>query len=149
MNKNFYDICYNILSYYLNFPDVADTYKSIEDGINYCNNYPQNMTDFLNNKDEIIQYIVEVRKDNIIDAYKNGQNLLLLYPVPFGKPLSQATYEELYNNLAQEIPRLILKGIHQTIKHFNNIVNNNDLTAELLQEDKAVLKKYNLQNIRG
>ena len=57
MNRIFYDMCYEILSHYLNFPDVADTYKSIEDGIQYCNNYPQTMTDFMNKKDDIIRYI--------------------------------------------------------------------------------------------
>ncbi len=43
--------------------------------------------------------------------------MLLLIPVPSEKPLADANPEELYNNLAGEIPRLILKGIHQTVKH--------------------------------
>ena len=144
MNRIFYDMCYEILSHYLNFPDVADTYKSIEDGIQYCNNYPQTMTDFMNKKDDIIRYIRNVRKDNVIDAYKNGQNPLLVVPSPFGKLLLQLTPNELYINLVTEIRRLIIKGIHQTIKHYNGLIDNNDLTAELLQEDFAVLRKYNL-----
>lgn len=145
MNKVFYDICYEVLSHYLNLPDVADTYKSIIDGINYCNNYPQTMTDFYNTKDEIIKYIVNVRSNNIIDAYKNVENVLLLFPLPSGKPLSQASPQELYNNLEQEIPRLILKGVHQIIKHFNEMVDDNDLTAELLQEDVNTLEKYDIR----
>ena len=119
MNRIFYDMCYEILSHYLNFPDVADTYKSIEDGIQYCNNYPQTMTDFMNKKDDIIRYIRNVRKDNVIDAYKNGQNPLLFVPSPIGKLLLQLTPNELYINLVTEIRRLIIKGIHQTIKHGN------------------------------
>ena len=144
MNRIFYDMCYEILSHYLNFPDVADTYKSIEDGIQYCNNYPQTMTDFMNKKDDIIRYIRNVRKDNVIDAYKNGQNPFLFVPSPFGKLLLQLTPNELYINLVTEIRRLIIKGIHQTIKHYNGLIDNNDLTAELLQEDFAFLRKYNL-----
>lgn len=35
MNKIFYDICYEIISQHLHFSDVADTYKSIIDGLNY------------------------------------------------------------------------------------------------------------------
>lgn len=35
MNKDFYDMAYEVLSHYLNWPDVADTYKSIVDGIDY------------------------------------------------------------------------------------------------------------------
>ena len=54
------------------------------------------------------------------------------------------TYEELYNNLIQEIPRLILKGMHQTIKHFNDEIDNNNLTIELLREELSILEKYNL-----
>ena len=52
MDKRFYDICYEILSQYQNFPDVADTYKSIKDGIDYRDNYPQTMIDFYNKKDD-------------------------------------------------------------------------------------------------
>ncbi len=144
MDKRFYDICYEILSQYQNFPDVADTYKSIKDGIDYRDNYPQTMIDFYNKKDEIIRYITNVRKNNIIDEYKSSQNPCLLYPMPSGKSLSQATYEELYNNLIQEIPRLILKGMHQTIKHFNDEIDNNNLTIELLREELSILEKYNL-----
>lgn len=145
MNKVFYDVCYEVLSDYLNLPDVADTYKNIVDGINYCENYPKTITDFYEKKDEIVNYIVNVRSNNIIDAYKDIKNLLLLFPLPTGRPLSQASQQELYDNLVQEIPRLILKGIHQIIKHFNEMVDDNDLTAELLQEDVNTLVKYDIR----
>lgn len=144
MNKDFYDICYKIMSNYLNFPDVADTYKSILDGISHCKNYPKTMTDFYKKQNDIIKYITEVRKDNIIDAYTSGQNPLMLIPTPLWKPLSQASPEELYSNLEQEIYRLIAKGIHQVIKHFNQ-VDDNILTAELLQEDVNTLNRYNIR----
>lgn len=39
MSKTYYDICYNILSHYLHFPNVADTYKSINNGLNYLRNF--------------------------------------------------------------------------------------------------------------
>lgn len=145
MNKDFYDVAYEVLSHYLNWPDVADTYKSIVDGIDYCNNYHQIQIDFGNKKYEVINYITKVRKNNIIDAYRNRLNPLILVPLPSGKSLFQASPQELYNNLQNEIPRLILKGVHQIIKHFNEMVDDNDLTAELLQEDVNVLRKYNIR----
>ncbi len=145
MNKDFYEICYEILSHYLNFPDVADTYKSIGDGIYYYKNYYQIKMDFDNRKREVINYISNVRKNNIIDTYKNGLNPLILVPVPSGKSLFQASPQELYNNLEQEIPRLILKGIYQIIKHFNEVADDNDLIAELLQEDVNTLVKYDIR----
>lgn len=145
MNKAFYDICYEVLSHYLNFPDVADTYKSIVDGIDYCNNYHKIQMDFDNKKYEIINYIVNVRKNNVIDTYINNENLLLHVSLPLGNSLFQASPQELYNNLEQEIPKLILKGVHQIIKHFNEMVDDNDLTAELLLEDVNTLLKYNIR----
>lgn len=145
MNKVFYDICYELLSHYQKFPDVADTYKSIVDGINYYKNYYQIQMDFNNKKYEIINYICNVGKNNIIDAYKNGLNPLMLFPIPSGRFLLQASPQELYKNLENEIPRLILKGVHQIIKHFNEMLDDNDLTAELLQEDVNTLLKYNIR----
>lgn len=66
-------------------------------------------------------------------------------PVLSGRTLFQATPRELYENLETEIPRLILKGVHQTIKHYNETISDNDLTAELLREDENTLSKYNIR----
>lgn len=144
MSKTFYDICYEVLSHYLHFPDVADTYKSINDGWAHMRNFPQNIWDFTAKKGEIICYIQTARLNNIIDAYQDPSNVLLLVPVPSGKPLADANPQELYNNLSEEIPRLILKGIHQTVKHLHAELNDNQLTAELLQQDTKALQKYGL-----
>ena len=133
MNKDFYDMAYEVLSHYLNWPDVADTYKSIVDGIDYCNNYYQIQINFDKRKYEVINYITKVRKDNIIDAYKNRLNPLILVPLPSGKSLFQASPQELYDNLQNEIPRLILKWIHQNIKHFNDMTYYNYFISELLK----------------
>ena len=138
-------MAYEALSHYLNWPDVADTYKSIVDGINYSQNYYQIQIDFDNRKYEVINYIIEVRKNNIIDRYKNRLNPLILVPLPSGKSLFQAAPQELYDNLQNEIPRLIVKGVHQTIKHFNEMADDNDLIAELLQEDVNTLVKYDIR----
>ena len=145
MNKTYYDICYKILSHYLHFPDVADTYKNINDGLGYMRNFPQDIWDFKAKKSDIVSYIRTVRLNNIIDTYQDPSNMLLLVPIPSGKPLSDTNPQELYNNLAGEIPRLILKGIHQAVKHLNENLDDNQLTAELLQQDIRVLKKYALQ----
>ena len=144
MINNFLDICYELLSHYLNFPDVADTYKSIKTGLYYRDSFPQNADTFEKEKGAIISYIEKVRVNNVIDAYRKKENLFLLVPVPTGRPLADATPEELYNNLIAEIPRLIFKGIHQLIKNMNAVEDDNQLTSELLQQDSAVLRKYRL-----
>ena len=143
MKKSFLILCYELLSHYLCFPDVADTYKSINDGMRYLRSFPQNMTEFLTKKNEIINYIKQVRENNIIDAYRSNENPCLLIPVPSGKTLEQANPHELYRNLEAEISRLVYKGIHQTIKHSYEI-DDNELTAELLQQDMNILQKYKL-----
>lgn len=144
MDKHFYDICYSILSYYLHFPDVADTYKDIINGQRYQNNFPLNEFDFQSKKGEIIEYIKKVRINNVIDAYQNQKNPLLFIPVPSGKLLDESTPKELYDNLSAEIPRLICKGIHQIIKHLVPCTDNNALTEELVQGNVATLQKYGL-----
>ncbi len=144
MNKQFYDATYELLSHYLNFPDVADTYKSIVDGIHLQNNFPQNQAEFLSKRWEIIAYIQKVRVDNVIDKYQRQENPLLLIPVPSGKRLDQTSPTELYNNLTAEIPRLICKGLHQLIKHNEPCIEDNQLTAEILQEKQTILQKYQL-----
>lgn len=75
---------------------------------------------------------------------QNQYNPLLLVPIPSGRLLPEADRYELYNNLVAEIPRLILKGIHQTIKHLYPSTADNQLTEELVQQNTAVLLKYNL-----
>ena len=144
MNKTFLAICYEILSHFLYFTDVADTYKSINDGLNYLKSFPEYECDFWVKKGEIISYIETVRLNNIIDTYQDPSNCFRLVPIPTGKPLSDANRQELYNNLNGEIPRLILKGMHQTIKHLNKELDDNHLIAELIQQDKNVLGKYGL-----
>ena len=144
MNKSFVDICYDIISQYLHFTDVKDTVENIYDGIRYLNNFPKDQVEFWQKKDEIIQYIQKVRVGNVIDAYKEKENPFLFVPVPSGRFLSELNPDELYQDLAAEIPRLILKGTHQVIKHLNIIEDDNKLIAEILQQDVSVLRKYGL-----
>ena len=143
MEKTYYDICYDILSKYLDFPDIADTYKDINDGQYYQAIYLQNVTMFASKRDEIICYILKARKDNIIYAYQEKESPFLLTP-PTEKTIFQLNANELYSDLNFEILALVLKGIHQIIKRYHKISDDNELTAELIKEDLAVLQKYDL-----
>ena len=145
INDRYIDLCYTILSKHLHFPDVADTWKDIQDGINYMGCFSLNNYAFLQTKGDIIDYIKKVRCGNIIDLVK-GQSPFLYIPSPSGKTLNDCTPQELYNNLISELQRLILKGIHQTIKHFYYIESEEALATELVRQDIAVLQKYNLVN---
>lgn len=143
MNKRLFDLCYTLISHYLQFPDVADTFKDISDGISYLQNYPQTPQKFFGKQDDIIRYIVKARVDNLVYIYRNSRQI----PVPglSGKSLKQATSNELFVELEDDVSLLALKGIHQTIKHLYPMLNDNNLSDELLQQDISVIQeKYGL-----
>lgn len=145
MNKQFIDICYEIISHYYNFPDVNDTLKSISDGINHLNSYPQNDFDFNFKKNDIIRYILKVRGENII--YQCEESKKLFVPITPGlssKTLYDDNRLELYIQLKNEIPFLVLKGVHQVIKHVCPSTSDNALSMELLQQNEITLQKYGL-----
>ena len=144
MNKSYFDLCYEILKRNTGFPDVAGTAKDIDDGIGYAQCYQQNQAQFSRKHNEIVAFIIKARANNVIDSYKDDNNYLALVPVPSGKPLSQSTSEELFNNLVPEINRLIVKGIYQTIKHVHPYMDDTELVKSLLLQDASILQEYGL-----
>ena len=141
----FYDICYEILSHYLHFPDVANTFKSIGDGINHQNNFLQ---DYQTKRNEIISYIIKARTDNIIYTYREKQHPIIVSSSP-ARPLSQANENELYAELSDAILLLIAKGIHQIIKLSNQNADDAALSSQLIQQDISVLQENGLYNQYG
>lgn len=148
MDKKFFDICYEIVSHNCNFPEVNDTLKSIFEGINYLNYYPQNDIDFRYKKDEIIQYILKIRGNNFIYQCQESKKLFLPVTQRFpNKTLFDDDRRELRIQLENEISFLALKGIHQVIKHLHPTLDDDMLSTELLQEDVETLQKYGV--VRG
>ena len=144
LNKSLFNLYYALISHYLQFSDVSDTLKDISEGISYLQNYPQNPQDFFAKQDDIIRYIVKARVDNLIYVYRNSRQI----PIPglSGKSLRQATSNELFVELEDAVSLLALKGIHQTIKHLYPMLNDNNLSDELLQQDISVIQgKYGLR----
>lgn len=147
MEQNrFYEICYQIIARYAGFPDVAETLNDIRKGAEYQNDYCHDVLQFMRKRDEIIFFIAKARSNNVIDAFKDDRNYLLLIPSPSRKLLSAATNDELFANLSEEIRRLVIKGVHQVIKKQNASIPDNALTAELLTQDPNIFNKYGLIN---
>ena len=144
MKNEFMDLCYEIIRHYSSCSDVAGTAKDISDGIGYAQCFQQNKVEFSRKYNEIVAFIIKVRANNIVDSYKDDKNYLALIPVPSGKLLNQSTPEELFNNLVTEINRLIVKGIHQTIKHIHPDLNDIELLKKLLSQKVSVLQEYGL-----
>lgn len=144
VNKKLLDVYYEILSHYLHFPEVDDTLKSINDGLNLWYNYPQNDFEFREKQADIIAYIQKARFDNII--YKCQTGIQVFIPVEVsGKTLMQDDRNELLVQLENEIFAQALKGIHQVIKRHYPALNDNLLSEELLSSSENALQKYNLQ----
>jgi len=144
MNNPFLDLCYQILIQNTQYPDVASTAKDISDGINYLQLHFQNPVEFMKRRDEIVEFVIKARENNIVDSFQDDKNYLLLVPVQSGKPLAQSSPQELYNNLAYEIDRLRIKGIYQVIKHVNPCLNDTELLQQLLSQDISILRGYGL-----
>lgn len=142
MDKLFVDLCYEVLSHYAHFPEVADTLKSISDGANIVRTYPTTDREFQEKRFEIITYILKARTDNIIYTYHESRKIFI--PSGPGKTIYDDKREELYQQLKSEIQMLVLRGIHQIIKRLYPTVDNDTLSGELLQQNKDTLKKYGL-----
>ena len=142
MNKTFIDLCYEIISHYAHFPEVADTLKSISDGANIERTYPVTDGEFQEKRFEIILYILKARTDNIIYTYHESRKVFI--PGGPGKTIYDDNREELYQQLEGEIQMLILRGMHQVIKRLYPAVNNDALSGELLQQNEETLRKYGL-----
>ena len=144
MNNAFKDLCFEIIGQHLDLPDVASTAKDINDAFRYAQLYQQNPYEFCMKHDEIVNFIIKARDNNILDAWRDDKNYLLLVPTQSGKPLSQSTPQELFNNLVPEIDRVRVKGIYQVIKHMYHGVDDIELLKKLLSQDTAVLRNYGL-----
>ncbi len=143
MRKELYDICYEVLSHYLSFPDVADTLKSINDGTMYLSNYPTDNFSFQFKKGDIITFIQKARIDNIIYQYHENHNVFV--PLPQRKRLDHDTRDELHFQLEIAVSLLKLKGIYQVVKHLYPEVDDNALSGELLESDRKVFDRYGLR----
>lgn len=146
MSNRFYDICLNILLGEQNIPEVFSTLTDINEGVEKERNFPRTQLEFFSRKGDIISYIRKVRIGNIVDVFKGEEGSLALLPIPNGKLLIEANPEELYNELSAEIPRLILKGMYQLIKHYFPTNADRNIMQDLFSKDIKVLGKYGIVN---
>ena len=146
MNNQFFDICLKILLNEHNIPEVLSTLADINEGLEKERKFPRTSLEFFIHKGEIISYIQKVRVGNIVDAFQGEEGSLALLPSLNGKFLAEANPEELYNNLDAEIPRLILKGMYQLIKHYFPENADKNIMQDLFSKDMSALRKYGIVN---
>ena len=132
MNNNYLEIAIEIISHYLQFDDVEKIFRDINKGKEYLNLYDGNINEFTYKKDDIINYIIDVRKNNYKDSLEDN-NQAAFVTITNDIPLYQSNIEQIYNNLASEIFNLIKKGVYQIVKH-NNVMPNDRNNVALLQQ---------------
>ena len=138
---NFMDMCYEL------FQRISKTYDLNKDVQNYNRAifYLGNFWDI--DSETIINFIIEIRKGNII--YTAIQQLLRMYRnfVLNGmspKTLDQLNPYELYNELQGEICNIIKKGAFDSIKLLNDISSEQDeaLAERFVKGDMKIFTQY-------
>ena len=138
---NFMDMCYTL------FQRTSKVYDLNKDVQNYKRAifYSSNFWDI--DSETIINFIIEVRENNII--YIAIQQLLRMYRnfVLNGispKTLNQLSPYELYNELQGEICNIIKKGAFDSIKLLNDISSEQDeaLAERFVKGDMKIFTQY-------
>ena len=138
---NFMDMCYELFQRISKIYDLSKDVQNYNRAIFYSNNF------WNIDSETIINFIVEVRQDNII--YTVIQKLLKMYRnfVVNGTPprtLDQLSPYELYNELQREICNIIKKGAFDSIKLLNDISPEQDeaLAEQFVKGDIKIFTQY-------
>ena len=95
-------------------PKVFATLKDIKEGRVYLNEFNKPENEFLQKKNEIINFIIKTRSDAIISLIDNMR--LVAAQVTRTIPLNQLCKNNLYANLSFEVESLIIKGMYEVKK---------------------------------
>ena len=134
---NFFDSCYDLFMRTSKYYDLGKDIHNYNRAINYLSKF------YSTDREDIEQFIVEVRKDNPILAAKQ----LLLKSVISGSSLrllSQLYPNELFNELCGELYNIVLKGTYDSIQ-VKNQLNEEDkmeLARRLVMGDETVFSQY-------
>lgn len=138
---NFMDMCYELFQRISKIDDLSKDVQNYNTAIFYSSNF------WNIDSETIINFIIEVRKDNII--YTAIQQLLKMYTnfVLNGMPprtLEQLNPYELYNELQGEVYNIIKKGAFDSIKLLNDISSEQDeeLAERFVKGDMTIFTQY-------
>lgn len=135
------DMCHELFQRISKSKDLSKDVQNYNKAIFYSNNF------WNVDSETIINFILEVRKDNII--YSTIQQLLRMSSnlVLNGMPprtLDQLTPYELYNELQGEVSNIIKKGAYDSIKLLNDISSEQDeeLAERFVKGDMTIFTQY-------
>ncbi len=142
--QNLLAVYYEPLSRYTYIPEIATLFKDINEGINLSTNFPVTEIDFFQRRNEIINFIIKHRQNNIIDSIKQKTFPLSLIPAAGGKSLNELQPADLHYNLDFEICRLIIDGMHKIIKKKSPNSTDCEIVSDLLEASYLVFRKYKI-----
>lgn len=138
---NFMDMCYELFQRISKINDLSKDVQNYNTAIFYSSNF------WNIDSETIINFILDIRKDNII--YTAIQQLLRMYSnfVLNGMPprtLDQLNPYELYNELQGEVYNIIKKGAFDSIKLLNDISSDHDeeLAERFVKGDMTIFTQY-------
>ena len=138
---NFMDMCYELFQRTSKIYDLNKAVQNYNSAIFYSNNF------WDTDSETIINFIIEVRKDNIIytviqQLLRKHRNFALNGMAP--KTLDQLSPYELYNELQGEICNIIKKGAFDSIKLLNDISSEQDeaLAERFVKGDMKIFTQY-------
>ncbi len=133
---------YEPLSRYTYIPEIASALKDINEGINLSKNFPITEIDFFQRRNEIISFIINHRKNNVINSIKEKTFPLSLIPALGGTHLNELQPADLHYNLDFEICRLIIDAMHKIIKKKSPNTKDCEIVSDLFDDFSRALIKY-------
>ena len=140
---NFIDICLQVFlnSYkkYESSKDLSKDLQNFDKALYYLRNF------YNIDRKEIEKFIVDVRKDNPIYTLK--QQLLRLTSGVHVTTIDNIDLSSLYNELAVEWANILYKGVHDSIKLFNDLKENESekIYRRLIDNDMTIFYDYKFE----
>lgn len=138
---NFMDMCYELFQRISKIYDLSKDVQNYNRAIFYSSNF------WNIDSETVINFIIEVRQDNIICAaiqqvLKMNRNFVVNGIPP--KTLDQLSPYELYNELQGEVYNIIKKGAFDSIKLLNDISQEQDeaLAERFVKGDMKIFTQY-------
>ncbi len=139
---NFLDMCYQLFTKTSKYHDLGKDIDNFNKLNSYLTNYyAQNL--YLTNRQDIENFIVEVRLDNPVysamcQLIKNANS-----PIPL-RPLQELTPNELFIELQGEVKNVILKGAYDSIKLLYSLDEDQSktLATRIAMQDMAIFNDY-------
>lgn len=127
--QNFFENYIDHILKSCDIPQVFFSLKDIKDGMAYLNEFYKPEIEFLQKKNEIINFIIKIRSDVTIKLIDNMR--LVATRLTRTIPFNQLCKDDLYANLSFEVESLIIKGMYEVLKNTNP--NDNETIARLVQ----------------